>query len=55
MRKKVSDSYDVIEEISLPACQLIETTLDKILDATKLKSYFFDDSATRKKREHIPT
>lgn len=52
--KKVSDSYDVIEEISLPACQLIETTLDKILDATKLKSYFFDDSATRKKENIYP-
>lgn len=45
---KTSDSYNIIEEISLPARQLINITLDKILDATKLKSYFFDDSATRK-------
>lgn len=49
---KVSDSYDVIKEISLPACQLIEATLEKILNTTELESYVFDDSATRKK-EHI--
>lgn len=51
---KVSDVYDVIEEISLPACQLIEAALEKILGATQLNSYIFDDSATRKKENIYP-
>ncbi|MDQ9038765.1 ATP-binding protein [Acinetobacter seifertii] len=52
---KTSDIYEVIEEISLPACELIEYTLDKILVATQLKAYKFEDSATRKFTSMYPT